>query len=76
MDKLYGILKDVIKVGKGDLDENKDIRELDTWDSFGHMLLIMAIEKDYNVILTDDEIFEMVTIKKMIEILRNKNITL
>ena len=44
------------------------------WDSIGHMNLVAEMEKEFGVQFEVDEIMEMATVEKIIEILNNKGV--
>ncbi len=43
-----------------------------SWDSFGQMNLVLNIEKEFNVTLEFDEIFKIVSIQTLIEVVEEK----
>jgi acyl carrier protein len=45
---------------------------IDTWDSLGHMRLIVALEEEFGVSFTDDEIPEMLNYDLVLATLRSK----
>jgi len=61
MDKLDSVLMDVF--GTTDISFGGD------WDSLSHMELIAALEKEFGVEFTLDEIVEMQNIQKIREVL-------
>tara|TARA_Y100001970_G_C13879268_1_gene673040 strand:- start:361 stop:588 length:228 start_codon:yes stop_codon:yes gene_type:complete len=42
------------------------------WDSLAHMNLVMALEKQFKIKFTDDEITEMLSYELIVEIIKNK----
>ena len=43
-----------------------------SWDSFGQMNLVLNIEKEFDVTLEFDEIFKIVSIQTLIEVVEEK----
>ncbi len=49
--------------------------EVEQWDSLGHVRLVSALEERFSVKFEDDEIMEMDSVKKIIEILNKRRLT-
>ncbi len=45
-----------------------------TWDSLSHMELIAAIEDEFSIELTSDEIISMTSVATITEVLRAKSV--
>lgn len=54
------------------IDENASPDTIDKWDSLGHMNLIVALEEEFGVTFTDDEIPEMLNYKLIHATLKTK----
>lgn len=48
--------------------------EIENWDSLNHMNLIVALEEEFEVNFTDEEILEIMSLPLIIEILKEKGI--
>jgi acyl carrier protein len=55
-DKLRKIISEVLAVAEDDIDSSTSTETQPKWDSLRHMNLILAIEDDFGVRFTDDEI--------------------
>ena len=66
------IFSEVFNVDKSNINESLNIRGIKTWDSMNHMTLIEALESNYNVMLTGDQIAEIITVKDVIDALRKQ----
>ena len=55
-------------------DENIKYNEIPEWDSIGHMTLISGLEEGFNVSMETDDIVDLSSFKKGIEILKKYNI--
>ena len=66
------IFSEVFNVDKSNINESLIIRDINTWDSMNHMTLIEALESNYNVMLTGDQIAEIETVKDVIDALRKQ----
>lgn len=45
---------------------------IDNWDSLGHMRLVVGLEEEFNIVIEDDEITEMLNFALIEEIIKNK----
>jgi acyl carrier protein len=46
--------------------KNYSINTVKEWDSFGHYNLVMELEKKFKIKFSDDEIFRLINLKKII----------
>ena len=70
--KLREILATAIDV---DLDELTDTSSPDNtpeWDSFAHMSMVAAMEDEFKITLTLDEVISMLTLPKIEEVISQK----
>ena len=59
MEKLNEILSETLKVSIEIAEENLGMDDVDYWDSLTHMGLIVAIENEFGIELTGDDIADM-----------------
>jgi acyl carrier protein len=52
------------------LDDASSPETVEGWDSMGHLNLVAALEQDFNVSIDISDVMEMVSIKKIREILQ------
>ncbi len=69
------VLENVIKitaeslgVRESDITEDTVMEQVEAWDSLTHMELIANLESEYHTEFTVDEIMEMISVKKIVEI--------
>ena len=74
--RLSGIVGTVLRVAPGDITDDLDMEETGTWDSLSHMELIAAIEDEFAIELTADEIVSMRSVGAIKTALRAKSIAL
>lgn len=57
-------------------DKTKDLKyqDIEAWDSVGHMGLIAALEDSFDIMLDPDDIVDLSSFEKGIEILKKYNI--
>jgi acyl carrier protein len=61
MEKINGILIKTFKISEDDASKNLGMKNVAKWDSITHMNLIVAIEDEYKIELTGDDIADMIT---------------
>lgn len=71
-DKLFRIISNIMNVPIELINEESSPDNVENWDSLKHLNLILAIEQEFEVILSDEEIIEMMNVQLILEILRNK----
>ena len=71
--RLRKIIADVLGLSESEVGEDFSYRDTDRWDSLKHMEIITAIEQNFSVTLTVDEIVGMVSIEDIMRILNQKN---
>jgi len=62
-EKLKQVVSDILAV---------DIDNIDQWDSLSHIRLVMAIEMEFKVKLTPDDMMDMLSVKLIKMILEEK----
>ncbi|MBV8332089.1 MAG: acyl carrier protein [Candidatus Eremiobacteraeota bacterium] len=75
-DRLAHIVTDVLRVPRDGIADDLDMETTSTWDSLSHMELIAAIEDEFGVALTADEIVSMRSLGAIKGVLRAKSIAL
>jgi acyl carrier protein len=70
MDKINKILADNLKISLEQAEQNLTMQDVNDWDSLSHMNLIVAIEDQFQIQLTGDEIAEMISLEKIREIVQ------
>ena len=75
-EQLTEIIVDVLRVPRAEVVDSLDMEETGTWDSLSHMQLIAALEEEFGIELTADEIVAMRSIGQIKGVLRAKLIEL
>jgi acyl carrier protein len=70
--KIKGIFKEVFDADLIDL--NTSIGDLENWDSFGHIELVVTLEKTFDIKLTFAEITQLKSVGKIQEFLVEKGV--
>ena len=61
--KLKQVVSDILEVDIDDINENSSPDNIEKWDSLSHIKLVMAIEVEFNVKLTSDDMMDMLSVK-------------
>lgn len=63
------VVSRVFGVDPGGLDDGSSPETVEGWDSMGHLNLMAALEHEFGVSIDIDDVMEMVTVKRIREIL-------
>jgi len=63
------VVSRVFGVDPGSLDDASSPETVEGWDSMGHLNLVAALEQEFGVSIDIGDVMEMVTVKKIREIL-------
>lgn len=63
MSKLGDLLADILRVPSEAVGDELAMAETDAWDSLAHMDIVGALEDEYAVTFTADEMVEMTSVK-------------
>lgn len=71
-DKVFEVFSTVMGIPKERVNENTSIEEIEEWDSVQHLNLILSLEEEFSVKFTPEEIQEVLSLKKIIEKIKEK----
>jgi acyl carrier protein len=74
-ERLADIFQDVFDFNKSQLTLESVPDDVPKWDSVGHMNLVARIEGEFGVQFEVDEIMEMSSVEKIMEILQSKGVS-
>jgi acyl carrier protein len=74
MDKLEEIIANVFELDPSQIKKEMTPADIETWDSLSQLNLISAIEKKFQIKLEIDEIFTVMKIGDIYEILSKKGV--
>ncbi|MCP4218892.1 MAG: acyl carrier protein [bacterium] len=75
MDKrLEKIIREVFPIEEDTIDENWTSDDIPDWDSVGHLNLIMEIEKEFDIKIEIEEMFEVEKLGDITAILKKRSI--
>jgi len=70
MDKIIDVIMAVTKKDKEFIIKNMDTENM--WDSLTRVEIILTIEDEFNIMFEEDEVGQLTTVNKLIEIVESK----
>ena len=70
MGSVEEVVSRVFGVDPGSLDDASSPETVEGWDSMGHLNLVAALEQEFALSIDIGDVMEMVTVKKIREILQ------
>lgn len=67
LENVNKIVAESLGIRESEIDESTVMEQVETWDSLTHMELIANLESEYQTEFTVDEIMEMISVKKIVE---------
>lgn len=68
--KIIEIISTIAKIDKAELIEKVDTEKL--WESIAHVEIVIALEEEFDIVFTQEEIGNMTTINKIIDLVKSK----
>ena len=69
-ERIKKVMSAVFEIPMEQIKDDSSVDTIESWDSLKHMNLIVALEEEFNVQFTDDEIIEMMNYLLIKEILK------
>ena len=73
-EKYQSIFIKSLSIDESKFNENIKYNEIPEWDSIGHMTLISGLEDGFNISMETDDIVDLSSFKKGMDILKKYNI--
>tara|TARA_A100001011_G_C14276531_1_gene829503 strand:- start:478 stop:714 length:237 start_codon:yes stop_codon:yes gene_type:complete len=70
--QLFSVMEDVFQIDRSQINIDTSPETIQEWDSLKHMLLLMAIEEEFEFRLTDDEMTQCVSAESILSVITNK----
>lgn len=71
-ERIYAIVSKVFRVPRNTIDDESSADTIETWDSLQHLQLILALEEEFDVQFSIDEITVMQSVGTIAAILRER----
>ncbi|MET8761247.1 acyl carrier protein [Lentzea sp. NPDC004782] len=69
-DRLRGVFVDALQLDDSVDVENLKYRDIEEWDSVGHMALVAAIEDEFDVQFETEQVIDMSSFKVAVDMLK------
>lgn len=66
---LKKVMASVLKVDISAIDENSSMDNIKSWDSLGHMNLVLALEDEFKVVIPDEDAGNITSYKLIMAVL-------
>ena len=64
----------VFNIPENSVNENSSPDNIDVWDSLKHLNLVLAIEEEFDISLTEDQVVEILSYELIIEVLKEHGV--
>ena len=68
--KIKKIMSEVFRISEEKISINSKMQDIDGWDSMTHMELILRLEKEFEVMISGDDIAEMNSLESINSIIQ------
>jgi acyl carrier protein len=71
-DELKPMVKSIMDLDLDELDLDRNLAEIDEWDSFNNLMLISEVEKKFDVKYSAQELADILTVNQIIDSISSK----
>jgi acyl carrier protein len=71
-ERIRDVMSIVFEIEKEQIKDNAEPGLIENWDSLRHMNLIVALEEEFGIIFTDDEMTELLNMELIASIISDK----
>jgi len=64
--RVFKIISQVLEISAEEVNEESSPETLENWDSLKHMNIVMALEEEFDVEFTEDQIVELLNVRLVI----------
>ncbi len=73
--QLFEIIAETLETSLNNINEDSSVDSVNSWDSYAHLNLILALEREFQISFDDSEVVDLLNIKLIISALEKHNIT-
>lgn len=70
--KIKQLISDILDVPVADISDNANPDNTENWDSINHLNIITALEEEFDVFFTEEEMIELMSLENIIAALADK----
>ena len=71
-ERFFQVLSSILNVGRESLSPQSSRDSLEEWDSIKHMYVVLALEEEFSVEFSDDEIANLVSVSDLMRAMSRK----
>ena len=71
-EKVIEVLATVLDISISDIPLDAGPGVIDKWDSLKHMMLVIALEEEFDISFSDDDLTDLLSLKLIIQIISEK----
>jgi acyl carrier protein len=71
-EKVRNLMAFIFETTNDKIKDNADPSVIESWDSLKHMSLIVALEEEFDIIFTDDEMMELLNFELITRVISDK----
>lgn len=71
-DEIRKLIANTLDVDLGEITDNVEIGDLDSWDSIHQLMIVSGLEEKYGIHFSEDDIFDMTSVGTIIEVTKRK----
>jgi len=71
-DRVKKIIADILGISPNEIKEDSSPDPLEVWDSLNHMNIMMAVESEFNISLTEEEMMDLMSYRSIVDIVGEK----
>jgi acyl carrier protein len=68
-ERIVQVISAILEIETSSISQDSSIETLEEWDSVSHMNLVLAMEQEFDVEFSDDQMMEVLSVKKLSETL-------
>lgn len=70
--RIKKVISDILMVNQSIINDESSPETIDEWDSLKQMNIIVALEEEFDILLSDEDIIEMLNVKLINSIIKDK----
>lgn len=71
-ERIKQLMADILNIAIDSIDESTAIDNVESWDSMNHLNICLAMEQEFDITLTVDEMETMVSLYDIIQVVESK----
>ena len=68
-EKVFEIVAECLEKNVSDLTMDTDMDEVEEWDSMRNVMILSRLEEEFDIMIPEDDIFDLVTVGAIVEVI-------